>query len=633
MFYYEVAIGGNGRSNHQFFTYSHNELLPVGTIVYAPFRKRKALGFIVNKSSKPSFATRSIQEFSKLKVPKDQRQAYKDLCALYPLAGQIIARLFLPKSLKQYPISSSAQKLKKLPPLNVHQQAIVSDILRHKTGALIHGETGSGKTRMYMHLIAEAHARGKNVVLLEPEIGLASYIHKEILSVFPDAILYHSNLKTSERNQLWHKAYYTKGHGLIIGPRSALGLPIENLGLIITDEAHDTSYRQDNFPYLTTQHLVASLTRSSGAYYVYGSATPGVSELYYAQKLQIPYYRLTQLAREAKQITKPLIIDASLQKERLQGKLLLNSSIKSLEKAFKNGEQALILLNRRGTARLVHCNDCNHELTCNTCNRFLVYHHDAHYLACHYCQTKQSMPQVCPKCSGGELVMVPYGTKAIEREIAQRFPNIKTVRYDTDATGYTLDQHKKDLENGTIQCLIGTQMIAKGVDLPALSTLIVVHGSGMGGFSSEERQFQLLYQVVGRAYRGHRDTTIVIQTNDIHSKVIGYATNRDYESFYQQELSERERYIYPPYVHLMVVHIERKSSKSAETAGQRLIATIKKMGHPVLISSPLSNTTEKVGTSYRWHVTVKSKNRSVLKDISLELGTAWLCELDAINLP
>lgn len=636
MLYFEVAVGNSSRGDKYIFTYSSPIKINKGSVVVVDFRGKDHFGFIVKKVTKPVFNTLPIKEISSYSIPPTLQKALSELAQKYPFSGQLLTRLFLPSSIKRYETKSGDKiSTTEMPELNTDQKIIVDSIIKMSGNALLFGDTGTGKTRMYCHIINSVLKANKNALLLEPEIGLASYIHKEISEIFPNVVLYHSTMTPKERQLAWQKVHDTESGLVVIGPRSALTLPIKNLGVIITDEAHDAAYRQENSPYIYAQTIISSIVHSTpGCFYIYGSATPNVTDHYFAGEIGIPIYRLKTPAMGGKQTKPPVTISPRETTEIQSGKLLLKTSIEVLRETFKQGGQAMILINRRGTARLVRCEECGHELSCPNCGHLYVYHHDTHRLHCHFCTSRTAIPTSCPECNHSPLSMIPFGTKALELEISKLFPAIAARRFDTDTSKEDhLSRYTSQLENGEIQCIIGTQMIAKGLDLPKLKTLVVIEGANGSGYMNEERQFQLLYQVVGRAHRGHQDANIIIQSENHLSPIIANVLARDYESFYRSELSERKAFRYPPFCHMMVIHYQRKSSKSAQTAGNNIVNSIKSEFPGIEILEPVANLSEKLRDTYSWHIVVKSPRRKTLQSVAEHIGSSWLCEFDPITTP
>ena len=636
MIYYEVAIGGKSKGPSSVFTYSYSKNISIGTIVKVLLRGQVAYGFIVKISSKPAFKTLNIAEVFDQKIPAATVRSFIDLNSYYPYSSAYIAQLFMPPDNKIVALPEpSHSTATPLAPLNTHQIEALKVVESSTANCMIFGDTGTGKTRIYTHIIQKYLSSGKNVILLAPEIGLATYLYEELAQYFPNLVIYHSMLTPKQRRIAWANAQAHSSGLLLVGPRSALGLPLDNIGVIIMDESHDQSYRQGNYPFVSTKIMAAILAKNHGAKCIYGSATPSTNDYFQATKLSMPIARLTELAVHSEKNYEVHILDYADDKQKTPGSTLLRSSIEALKSTFNDGAQAMILSNRRGTARYISCSECGYEERCAKCDHLLVYHHDKHKLHCHFCQNKYDVPTTCPSCKVGSLQMRSHGTKAIENEIKKLFPSVSVMRFDTDnLKSEQLSEHTEKLKTGRVDCIIGTQMIAKGLDLPSLATLIVIgSGSYMPGYTSEENEFQLLYQVIGRAIRGHRDTQIYIQTSAPKSRILTSAVARNYKTFYDNEISVRQKFLYPPFCYMMTVHFSRKSSASVMKMGQKLQKTILALNTKVSVSSPVPNTTERVGDTYRWHIVIKSPKRSTLLEIAEKLGPGVVCELDPVDLP
>lgn len=636
MFYYEVATAGNSRGATSVFTYESNNNLSIGTIVFVAVRKNNCLGFIVKKVTKPSFQTNAVDPYQPETIlPIELIKSFDELRNLYPYSESKLAGIFTPPPApKKYESSFAPSSTSlPLPPLNNAQHKVVQQITASQANSLLFGDTGTGKTRIYQHLINNVLSANKSVILLTPEIGLASYMQGEMLPFFPNSLLYHSNLSPKQRFETWLRSSQEDDARLVIGPRSALSLPIKNIGLIILDEAHDSSYRQEGAPYLHAKVLAALLAKYHGAQCVYGTATPSVVDYYYASVLKHPIVNIRAQAVEAGKLSIIKVVDYMDETEK-NGSSILKSSLKALSNSVKQGGQSLVLINRRGTARYVACDNCGNEQRCKRCDHLVVYHHDSYELRCHFCNSRYPVPTQCSECGSHDIKMKSFGTKAIVEELSRIFPDVAIKRFDTDTSKKDhLEQHTSALKSGEIQMVVGTQMVAKGLDLPKLRTLVVLSGSSGSGFGGEERDFQLLYQVLGRAMRGHQDTEVIIQTSSPDANILTYAVNRDYAAFYEKELSQRKAFYYPPFCHMMIVHITRKSSKSALSAADRVVRNITLNHKGVVLSGPLPDMTERLGADYHWHLLVKSAKRSRLTDIALELGSGFVCELDPIDTP
>lgn len=634
MFYYEVACGGNSRGTKGIFTYAHSTELTIGQHVQVLLQNKYAFGFIVKKSAEPSFKTTEIAKVLSEKLTPESVTTYLELRKLYPLSDAALTNLFLPpeRSKRNKKIAETLHP-EPIPTLNPEQLDILSRINKSSGNVLLHGDTGSGKTRIYTHLANAELLAGRSVFILAPEIGLATFLYKDIVSYFPSAVLYHSKLTKVERSHAWESVQNSQDPVVIVGPRSALSLPIKDLGLIIIDESHDQSYRQENSPHVNAKTLASLLAREHSARVVYGTATPLVTDIRQAESLGMPILRLTKQAVDTGKSSSVRVVGYEEPGERTGGSLLKSSKAIIASALSKNG-QSLVLINRRGTARYVSCASCGHESRCTTCDRLLTYHHDTYELRCHHCDKRFPVPTICTMCGQSDITMRSFGSKAVVDELAKTFPDASIKRFDTDNSKKDhLLASVTELKDGDVQIIVGTQMIAKGLDLPELKSLVVLAGGSTTGYMSEEREFQLLYQVLGRALRGHQDTQVVVQASNPDSKVLQWAVTRDYDSFMRSELEDRKSFNYPPYCYLMLIHIRRKTSKGAHKAAGELSAELRASYKGIQISGATPNANERIGPYYHWHILLKSPKRGTLVRIAESIGTGFSCELDPVDIP
>jgi len=331
------------------------------------------------------------------------------------------------------------------------------------------------------------------------------------------------------------------------------------------------------------------------------------------------------------------LVDLTDRSSFANSKWLSNQLIKSIENSLKNNQQSLIFLNRRGTAAVIMCQSCGWKALCPNCNTSLTYHSDNHSIVCHSCGFKEKAPTSCPSCQSHDIIFKGVGTKAIESEINKIFPRAKVKRFDRDNTkNESLELGYKDIENGKIDIIIGTQIVTKGLDLPNLTTVgIVIADQGLSfpDYTSEEKNFQTLLQVIGRVGRGHQTTSkIIIQTYDPGSKLLNAVVNKDYGSFYNDQIIFREKYLFPPFVFLLKIYTKKNSSDQAMRDCIKLISKISELHFPVKISSPSPGFYEKINGKYIWQFTVKSKNRQYLLDIISNLPNEWFYDIDPSNL-
>lgn len=629
MFFYEVAIGGRGQSPKGIFTYKSTERLKIGQLVYVRLRKSKKLGFIVKRSSKPSgYSVSTVDEPTNVYLPETTIATYTALTEYYPFSEQALAQLFTPSSIPTRSDPFAKVVVTHLDSLNQAQADVITKITTLSSRySLLFGDTGTGKTRIYTHLASKTLAEGKSVLLLTPEIGLSSHIAEEIQKNYQNVILYHSSLSTKKKNAIWSELCFFSGPHFIIGPRSILGLPVKNIGLIILDEAHDNSYSQDSSPYMNARTTASILAAAHNARLVFGSATPLISDMY-RSKNDGTAITLSEPALKHGSDSTIRVLD-----EKSIGVLSLNA-LELVASTLAKGKQAMVLLNRRGTARHVFCDLCGYEERCTHCSHLLSYHHDHHRLLCHYCNRRFSVPTVCSDCKNPTIKMTSSGTKALTEELGNRFPGAIIGRYDSDSKASEhLSLAVKNIREGKTDIIVGTQMIAKGLDLPLLGCLVIIAGASDGSFSGEERSFQLLYQAIGRSLRGHQTTHTVIQTTTASASGVKAAVARDYMAFYTTELAERKKFNYPPFVYMLLIEFSSSTRVGAKKTGNILQQKIVAMQQPVTVIGPLPNENEKIGKTYNWHILLKAKKRTLLVNIAKELGANYHYHFDPTALP
>jgi primosomal protein N' (replication factor Y) len=644
MFYYEVLVGSASFHGSGALTYASEDTLGVGQLVKVPLRGGTALGVISRVVDKPSFNAKPLQEaFSLPSLPTECLQLLEWLKVYYPAPLGVITQQFLPKSLSvKLAITpgigkTTSQPNASLPSLTTEQKNVLTT-LKKPGSFLLHGETGSGKTRVYLELAQQTVSKGKSVIILTPEISLTPQLVGFFQAhIATGVVVLHSQLTDAERRRNWLEILNASGALVIIGARSALFAPLKNLGLIVIDEAHETAYKQEQAPHYQTQRVASQLAHIHGATLVLGSATPSVADYYVATAKHIPILRMTQLARQTD--TTPVEVDTVDLKDRSQFTRtahLSNKLLQAVQEALDRGEQSLLFLNRRGTARVTICQNCGWQALCPNCDLPLTYHGDSHQLRCHVCGYQESTPSNCPVCSSSDILFKSIGTKAIVQEVERVFPQAKIQRFDTDNTkAEQFNQHFETVKAGAIDILIGTQTLAKGLDLPRLSVVGVIladTGLYLPDYTANERTYQLLYQVIGRIGRGHTKGHAVIQTYESENPIIQAALARDWLSFYDTELAERQQFLYPPFCFLLKLTCRRVQSSAAQTATEAFIAKLRNLNLKVQIIGPSPAFHEKVGGKFVWQVVVKSKARTELLKIIAELPSGWSYDIDPIDL-
>lgn len=646
MNYYEVQIASLQFHGSEPLTYMSEEKLTAGTVVAAPLKNRPALGIVRRTVQKPSFATKPITGVvHATPLPAQLLQLLDWLPTYYPAPHGVITQQFLPRTLLQQsrskpgPVTSQPSVAPlPLPPLTDEQQLVINQINTESSRSfLLHGETGSGKTRIYMELAKEELAKGRSILVLVPEISLTPQLALSFTEAFQETVVViHSNLTDAERRKIWLAILDSKEPLVIIGPRSALFTPIAKLGLIIVDESHDTAYKQDQAPYYHAARVAARLAQLHQAKFILGSATPSVADYFIAQQRKIPILRMTELATKSDAKSHISVIDLKDRNNFTRQHHLSNQLLDAIEQTLQRGEQALVFLNRRGTARLVLCQDCGWQALCPRCDLPLTYHGDNHTMQCHTCGHKEKARASCPVCKSAEITFKSIGTKLIAHELEHAFPNAVIRRFDTDNTkAERLEQHYDDIKAGKVDILVGTQMLAKGLDLPRLSLVGVVLADTtlyFPDYTASERTYQLLTQVLGRIGRGHRDSSAIIQTYDPSSAVINAAVTKNWQLFYEQEIAERQTFTFPPFCYTLKLSVERASATGAAAAARKLAATLRTNGLKIEVNGPAPAFHARVNGKYRWQLIIKAKDRSELLKVIGILPAKWSYDIDPMNL-
>jgi primosomal protein N' (replication factor Y) len=497
---------------------------------------------------------------------------------------------------------------------------------------LIHGITGSGKTQVYIEAIREALKRRKQALILVPEISLTPQIISRFKANFKEKVgCFHSRLSAGERFDTWRRIR-NGDLPIVVGARSAVFSPFQNLGLIVVDEEHDPSYKQDDpAPRYNARDIAVMRAKLNNAVVIMGSATPSLESYYNAQKVK---YTLCQLKERVDNQKLPSVNIIDLVQERKNGnRNSLSASLASLLKdRMEKKEQAILFLNRRGFSSFVKCQDCGYIEKCPRCDITLTFHRTDFSLRCHYCDYHKKAPEFCPNCQGYRFMYRGMGTQKIEEELKAGFPLTLMERMDLDTT-LKKGAHQKilsDFGKKRFNILLGTQMITKGLDFPDV-TLVGVISADMSldfpDFRSKERTFQLLAQVAGRAGRGKQEGEVVIQTYYPEEWSIKLAASHDFEAFYRKELEQRRELGYPPFNHLILLVFSGKNLKGVTTYAQRFSFRLKEnikrekiKGVGVLgpAPAPLS----KIKNQYRWQLLIKTQNatntgsliKKVLKD-------------------
>lgn len=643
MHYYEVFVSEPGYQKQEPLTYAFDGVLAPGTVVQAPFGRKSVIGFVHTEVLPPKFKTKQLEKLdADYLLPEALGKLHAWLQTYYPSGSGLLTQAFIPPGLaKPTRRKATAKKpIKKLDlPLLTKQQQQAYDYMLSsgKRSFLLHGETGSGKTRLYIELALNSLKKGKSVLILTPEISLVP----QLLEVFDATLDYpvtslHSGLTKATRAKNWISVASSTEPMVVIGTRLALFAPISDLGLVVVDEMHEPAYKQESGAYYYGLRVAAQLAKLHAATIVYGSATPSVVEYFMAQQTDSPIVRMDKTARPTKEVARSLV---DLKNKGLFSRhgQLSDELLQAIGDRIARKEQTLLFLNRRGTARQILCTTCGWQALCPSCDMPLIYHADSHQMRCHTCGYHSAPPYACPSCSSSDVVYRSLGTKALHDSLLTLFPEARIQRFDTDNTAAEkLDRHYEALKNGEIDILVGTQMLGKGLDLPKLSLVGIVNadtGLSTPDFSAAERSYQLLHQAIGRVGRGHVDGQVIVQTFNPKSPLLQAAVKQDWISFYEQEITERKQFDFPPYYFLLKLTITRKTLSAAESYSGKLYTQARQLGLRLKINEPTPSFYEKSYGKYNWQIVVRAKDRRELTKLVQQLTPGdWSYNLDPINL-
>lgn len=441
----------------------------------------------------------------------------------------------------------------------------IDSLFREKNVTLLHGVTSSGKTEIYIHLIQEVLRQNKQVLYLVPEIALTTQLTERLKRVFGDKLgVYHSKYSDRERVEVWNDLLRKGDYQVILGVRSSIFLPFRNLGMIIVDEEHESSFKQqDPAPRYHARNAAIVLASMHGAKTLLGSATPSLETYYNAQTGKYGYVALTT-RYAGMQMPEIIAVDTKeLKRKRLMTGLFSPELIKRITRALSRSEQVILFQNRRGFAPMMECKVCDWVPKCKHCDVSLTYHKGINQLVCHYCGSAYSIPRQCPACGSLAIPTRGFGTEQIEEEIQTMFPQAKVARMDLDTTRTrkAYSQLIHSFEQGKVDILIGTQMVSKGLDFERVNLVGVLSADGLlnfPDFRAHERAFQMLAQVSGRAGRKNRRGTVLIQTASPQHSILHQVKENDYNSMFNNQLQERETFRYPPFFRLIYIYMKHR---------------------------------------------------------------------------
>src|SRR5208283_3603924 len=476
-------------------------------------------------------------------------------------------------SLKPETMPPPASPVRARHALNARQQAAFEQIrdailTRQFQTFLLHGVTGSGKTEVYLNAIQAVVEQGRGALLLVPEIALTPAMAGQFFSRFGDRVaILHSAFTDVERSEQWRRIR-SGAASVVVGTRSGVFAPVRNLGLIVVDEEHDGSYKQEENPRYNGRDVAIVRAQSANACVVLGSATPSLESRYNAEREK---YTLLELPGRIEERPMPTVELIDMRQEFLETRQQATFSRKLLEgigARLENGEQTIVLLNRRGFSSFVACRACGERVNCMNCSLTLTYHKRDRRLLCHYCGYAEKVPSVCPKCQSEHIYFLGLGSEKVEEELHRAFPTARIARLDRDTvTGKRqYETILNEFREGNYDVLVGTQMIAKGHDIPNVTLVGVVSadvGLGMPDFRAAERAFQLLTQAAGRAGRGDLPGIVLVQTYNPDHYAIRMAAAHDYQAFYEKELNFRRMMRYPPFSAMANVLVRSEKKEMA----------------------------------------------------------------------
>lgn len=496
---------------------------------------------------------------------------------------------------------------------------------------LLQGITGSGKTEVYLRAAAHAVDAGKQVLMLVPEIALTAQLVKRFQAWFGDQIaVAHSKLSQNERGDVWYRMR-TRQAQVLIGVRSAVFAPFADLGLVIIDEEHETSYKQEERPNYHARAVALARCHNTGAPLVLGSATPDICTYYKALRGEYTHLRLTQRPNGS-QLPQVHLVDMRKELQAKNYSVLSRQLQQALVTTVAEGEQAIVLLNRRGYSTFVMCRDCGYTITCPHCAVALVYHSAHEDMRCHYCGNTAPVPEECPNCHSRRIKFFGTGTQKAEAELAQ-LPDVRVLRMDQDSTlaKFAHEDILRQFASGASNVLIGTQMVAKGHDIPNVTLVGVLSADSalnLPDFRASERAFSLLTQAAGRAGRGARPGQVIFQTYDVENNIIQLAAKQDYDSFAKLELKARKEYFYPPFAQMLKLTIWDRSDGEGLALAQRLVFYLQQLqlegrlsagdeSDALQISGPFPALVSKVRDMYRYNIVIKARDLTEVKQAIL----------------
>lgn len=618
--YYQIYV----KKRRSTYTYSSDKELEIGTYCEVDFAKSKLLGIVIRESKKEDIGDFKIKSIDKvlLDIPKIPENILN--LAIF-INTYYITDFFASLALVGPYDKMSLESIKKLEIedvdikeevcLSEKQFEIYNEIINSKESYfLLHGITGSGKTQIYIKLIIEALNRKKGSIFLVPEISLTTQMVNGLKKIFGDNIsIIHSKMTPAKKKAEWEKIYSGKSK-IVIGARSAIFAPVNNLGYIIMDEEHENTYKQEDNARYHTRNVALKRAMLEDCKVIFGSATPSFETYYYAQKGSI---KLLELNERYNGATLPEVEVVNLEDE--EG-YLSKTLLKNMKETISKGEQVILILNRKSHSVQVKCHECNEKLKCPRCSVNLQYYKQINMLKCSHCEYSIKMYEKCPNCESSKFNFLGMGTEKLEEELEELFGKENILRMDstTMKTNSLLKKAYTDFINQKYQILVGTQIVAKGFHFPNVTLVGVINSDQILQFSdfrAGEKTFQLVTQAAGRSGRGDKKGKVIIQTYNSDSNLIESIKNSDFKSYYNEDMSLRELVKLPPFVkYIKIIVSSKKEEKSKKQINDIYSLVYDKFDY---VSQPDRANIYKLNDDYRNIIYIKTNNKEMMKNRSL----------------
>jgi len=659
--YVEILTTRKLFTNRETLTYDLpkelSEKIKLGALVKIPLRNSTTKGIVLSKHKRPpNFATKAILGLAEeIKISTWQIELMQWISNYYYCPLSKILPSFIPKKLlsntKRRKTKPTTNNLLLNTPFNHKltqaQQQIINKVCEsNKSHFLLHGVTGAGKTEIYLQLANNFTKQNKQVVILVPEIALTPQTVRYFEDSFPNELsVIHSKLSEGEKIKAWEDIHSKKSK-VIIGSRSTLFAPFQSIGLIIIDEEHDFSYKQDQSPRYHARDLAMKISQLTNCKVVLGSATPSIESYY---KAQSGIYQLLELTERINKKPLPTIklIDLRQEAQKKNYSIFSDELRDKIEYKLKQKEQILLFLNKRGSSSSITCRDCGHTIQCHKCDLPITFHQKPSFqaqsaLLCHHCGIVKPKPIQCPNCKSIHLQFYGAGTQKVESELNELFPSARILRADKDTTStkHGFEEIYKKFRNHEADILIGTQMISKGLHLPKVNLVGVMLadiGAHMPDFRAQERTFQLLTQVAGRSGRKSGQGEVIIQTYNPDNEIMQLAKQQDFINFYNYELPTRQEFPYPPFSKLIKLTFKHSDPKEALKTSQQTKKTLDQLNtklehnkqarislYPAMI--------HKRNENYRWCILINSTTPKDLINLAKKEISNWTIDVDPISI-